>query len=801
MRTYSLNGIWKMTGGGYFVEGTVPGSIYSFLYLDNGLLPNPYYRDNEDIYLALAEQEVTFEKKFDYLPTGNPVSLVFDGLDTLCSVYLNGEKIADTDNMHLQYAFDVQKLLKKGENLIQVLCHPINPYIKARNQENKLFGANDCMAGYSHVRKAHCMMGWDWGPRLPDAGIWRNVYLLEKNSASIQDVHILQRHENGRVYLTPHVEVDGRAETVVSCVSPDGKVLSLTANTETEIENPQLWWPNGLGKQNLYKITVSLKENDEIVDEKRLKIGLREMKLIRQKDEFGESFYHEINGVDMFAMGADYIPEDNIFSRITPERTRTLLTHCRDCNFNTIRVWGGGYYPDDFFFELCDELGLVVFFDLMFACSVYEPNEKMKASIVEEVTQNVKRIRHHACLGLVCGNNEIEWHFQEYVTISGRKEVDMLSNIYLELFENLLPATVKKVAPYLAYVPSSPTSIGGFADPNGEGFGDCHDWEPNYLLCRNRFYRYVSEFGFEGFPCLKTVETFTLPEDRNPLSKMMDRHQRSFGGNELILTYLSRNFLYPNDFATFLYASQVLQAEAVKYRVEHFRRHRGRCMGTLYWQLNDIWPVTSWASIDYCGRYKALQYAAKRFYAPVLLSVEEVGEMQNKPFVNMEKGVYSEEKSVKFCVTNDTMYEVTGKACWQVCDENSNVIRQWSEDVTVSPRSVKCLEKVVFDTLNPEKEHVYFTFEKEGKILSYGSALFTVPKYYRFKNPNLRAEIQGEEIVVYSDAYAKCVEIEGVDGDLLLEDNFFDMERGKKRVRILSGKATKISLRSVYDIR
>ena len=801
MRTYSLNGKWKMTGGGYEVEGTVPGSVYSFLYVDNALLPDPYYRDNEDVYLALAEHEYTFEKKFDYTLTGKPTFLIFEGLDTLCTVYVNGQKVADTDNMHLQYTFEVQDLLQNGENTVKVVCHPVPPYIKARNEENKLFGAYDCMAGYPYVRKAHCMMGWDWGPRLPDAGIWRNVYLLEKNSASIQEVHLVQRHDNGEVYLTLDVETDGEGEISVCLTAPNGQQTALLPNAETKIEDPQLWWPNGLGEQPLYEVTVSLKENGETVDEKRLKIGLRELKLIRKKDDFGESFYHEINGVDMFAMGADYIPEDNIFSRITPERTRTLLTHCKNCNFNAIRVWGGGYYPDDFFFEICDELGLVVFFDLMFACSVYEPDEKMKASIVEEVTQNVKRIRHHACLGLICGNNEIEWHFHEYVAISGRTEVDALSAIYLELFEKLLPETVNTVAPYLPYVPSSPTSIGGFADPNGEGYGDCHDWEPNYMLCRNRFYRYVSEFGFEGFPCLKTVESFTLPEDRNPLSKIMDRHQRSSGGNELILTYLSRNFLYPNDFATFLYASQVLQAEAVKYRVEHFRRYRGRCMGTLYWQLNDIWAVTSWASIDYCGRYKALQYVAKRFYAPVLLSCEEVGEAQTKPFVNMEKGGYNAEKSARLCVTNDTMYEFTGKVRWQVRDEKSNVLRQSEETVIVSPLSVKWLEKEFFDTLDPETEHLWFSLESDGKILSEGSVLFTVPKYYRFENPNLRAEIQGDEIVVYSDGYAKCVQIEGVDGDLILDDNFFDMERGEKRVRILSGEAKKILLRSVYDIR
>ena len=801
MKKYSLNGIWKMTGNGYSVEGKIPGSVYSFLHVDNPLLPDPYYRDNELLYLELANHEYAFERTFVHTPSNHPIHLVFEGLDTLCSIYLNGTKIANTDNMHLTYSFDVSNLLKNGENTLRVVCHPAPPYIQAKNKEQRLFGAYDCMEGYSHIRKAHCMMGWDWGPRLPDAGIWRNVYLLEHDSAQITDWEVTQRHEKGKVFLTLTVQTDKDAELLATLTSPDGEVIPLIPNHETEIANAKLWWPNGLGEQNLYTLRISLIENGEIVDEKKKRIGLREMKLIRNKDEFGESFYHEINGMDMFAMGADYIPEDNIFSRITPERTRTLLTHCKACNFNAIRVWGGGYYPDDFFFDLCDELGLVVFFDLMFACSIYEPDDLMKQSIFKEVEQNLTRIRHHACLGLICGNNEIEWHFHEYVAISGRTDVEHLSEIYLDLFEVEFPKIVNKVAPYLAYIPSSPTSGGKFLDPNGEAFGDCHDWEPNYLLCRNRHYRYVSEFGFEAFPCMKTVESFTIEEDRNVHSKIMDRHQRSNCGNELILTYLTRNFLYPNNFETFIYASQLLQAETIRYRVEHFRRNRGRCMGTLYWQLNDIWPVSSWASIDYCGRYKALQYAAKRFYAPVLLSCEEVGEVQTRSFINTEERTLNKEKSARLCVTNDTKEPITGMVRWELRNDKSELLQQGEAQVSVPPLSTKWLEKIYFDGLNSETDHLYFSLNVDGKVLSQGSVLFIQPKYYHFTNPNLRYTLQGDELIIHSDAYAKAVQIEGIDDDLLLDDNYFDMEKGEKRVRILSGNASKIKLRSVFDIR
>ena len=300
---------------------------------------------------------------------------------------------------------------------------------------------------------------------------------------------------------------------------------------------------------------------------------------------------------------------------------------------------------------------------------------------------------------------------------------------------------------------------------------------------------------------MKTIEGFTLPEDRNVHSKIMDRHQRSCGGNELILSYLTRNYLYPNDFATFVYASQLLQAEAVKYKVEHFRRYRGRCMGTLYWQLNDIWPVTSWASIDYDGRFKGLQYMAKRFFAPVLLSCEEVGEMQTKPFVNMEPGLYNPEKSARFCVTNDTMYAMNGKIHWELRDADSHILQSGTQDICVDALSAKWVDKITFEGLDPETQHLHFSLEMNGAIVSENTVLFTVPKYHRFQNPNLRCDVEGDVLIIHSDAYAKAVQIEGVDGDVLLEDNFFDMEKGEKRIRILSGKATKLSLRSVYDIR
>ena len=799
MKRYDLGGIWRMTGNGYDVEGRIPGSVYSFLHIDNAILPDPYYRDHERIYKSLADHDYTFVRGFDYSPTQNETRLIFEGLDTLCEIYLNGKQVAKTENMHICYSFEVSELLREGENELKVVCLSATNYMRDQNAEAKLFGAVDCMQGYPHLRKAHCMMGWDWGPRLPDAGIWRKVYLLEKNGPEILDLRILQRHDGGRVFLTPEVKTDG-GEVSVILTDPNGCETMLAANTENEIESPCLWWPNGLGEQYLYGVRVVVSENGMITDEKYLNVGLRTLVLKRAADEYGESFYHEINGVDMFAMGADYIPEDNIFGRITPERTRILLEQCRDSHFNAVRVWGGGYYPDDYFFDICDELGLVVFFDLMFACSLYDPDEAMREEILLEVEQNVRRIRHHACLGLVCGNNEIEWHFHDYVSLSGREDRDHLTSVYLELFEDSIPRVISRVAPEIAYIPSSPTTCGGFCDPSGESGGDCHDWDPNYVSFRNHFYRYVSEFGFQSLPHIKTVEAFTEPRDRYFNSRIMEMHQRSGGGNELILSQMTKLFPYADSFEGLIYATQLTQAESVKYRVEHMRRNRGRCMGALYWQLNDIWPGTSWSSIDYFGRYKALQYAAKRFYSPVLISCAEVGELQCRPGVNLEEGTYCTETSASLCVTNDTRSKISCKVVWEIRNAESGIIDGGQERIEIEPLSAIRLDKLDLPELDAQTEHLRYHVELDGEILSEGDVLFCAPKHYRLDDPEISLTVEGDEIVVRSKAYAMAVKIDNPAGDLLLSDNYFNMEAGEKRIRIISGSREGICAFSLYEL-
>ena len=796
MKKFSLNGQWDLKGGGYATAGTIPGSVYSFL-LDAALIPDPFYRDNELEALALMDNEFTFTKVFTYAAQ-NRVLLHCDGLDTLCDVYLNGKHIAYTDNMHRTWEFDITDTINSGENELKLVFHPVDEYIKKKQANKHIIGTHECMDGFAHIRKAHCMMGWDWGPRLPDAGIWRDIYLPECDSARIVELHPVQRHENGRVFLTPHVETDQPCQLRVTLTAPDGKAVEIQPNAENEIQTPQLWWPNTLGAQPLYTVKAEIIQNGTVADAIEKRIGLRTLELIRERDKWGESFHHRVNGVDFFAMGADYIPEDNILSRITPERTEKLLRACVTANYNAIRVWGGGFYPHDFFFDLCDELGLVVFQDMMFACCLISDDRHFIDNVTAEFEDNLKRIRHHASIAVISGNNELEQGYWPPAFAD-------FHPIYFELFEDILPRLMKTHCPYIPYIPSSPTTCGHFIDPCNENYGDSHYWEvwhsnKPFTEYRKHFFRYLSEFGFQSFPSEKTVNSFTLPEDRNVFSRIMEMHQRNGSANGKILSYLSQTFLYPAEFSTLLYASQLLQAEAIKYGVEHLRRHRGRCMGTLYWQLNDIWPGASWASIDCYGRRKALHYFAKRFYNPVLLSCRECGMQETRTDINVERCI-DYQTTARLTVTNDTLCVVNGTVCWELREASGQILKSGQDTVSVPAQSVFSLPEMDFCKCDAYNTYLSYHLVCDGTTVSEGTVLFAAPKHFRFQDPHLRYERNGDTITVYADGYAKSVEIDSPDSDFVLSDNYFDMNGGSKTVKILEGNPQTVRLRSVYDIR
>lgn len=811
----NLGGAWRMreADSQTWHSAHVPGSVYADLMAD-GTMPDPFWRENELDAFERMKKDYVYQRTFTVTEAQLAhahVELVCEGLDTLAHVSLNGREIAFTDNMHITWVWDVKEQLHAGENTLEIRFDSPILYCAKKAEEAPGWESSDATPGFRHLRKAHCMFGWDWGPRLPDAGIWRPIFLRTWDAARLENALMLQTHHDGVVDVTIRPEITGESAWSAEITAPDGEVIIIPETTAAEqviaIQNPQLWWPNGLGKQPLYRVTVRLATGDTRV----WRIGLRTMTVSREKDEWGEEFCHVVNGMKVFAMGADYIPEDNILARVTPERTRRLLEDCKAANFNAIRVWGGGYYPDDAFYDICDELGLLVWQDLMYACAFYDLTPDFERSIRVETHQNVARLRHHASLALICGNNEMEMFMAgansalinhrtwEFVPTYPHHITD-----YVKMFEYILPAIVKETAPQTYWWPASPSSGGNFDAPNDENRGDNHYWdvwhgEKPFTEYRKFFFRYASEFGFQSFPCLKSVKQFTLPDDRNIFSRVMERHQRNQAANGKILSYLSQTFRYPNSFDDLLYASQLMQAEAIRYGVEHWRRNRGRCMGAIIWQLNDIWPVASWASIDYYGRWKALHYAAKRFFAPVMISAEEEGELSQNPKIN-EYHPAPLEKSFRLNVCNETLRDVTGEVVWALRTPDGAIVRQNQQTLTIPAMSAKWLDKVDCADASLTGHYVSFAFVVDDVALSEGTCIFCAPKHFEFVDPRLTLETRGDTLVVTSHAYAKQVWLESEDADLLLDDNAFDMNPGTKVVRVVQGSAEKVRGRSVWDL-
>lgn len=821
MKRINVHENWKMRvmGSDEWLPAAVPGSVYGDL-LKNRRMEDPYFRDNELKALALMENDYEYTTTFNVsesLLAEEQVLLIFHGIDTVADIWLNSSHLGYVNNMHRTWRFEVKGILKREENRLKILLHSPTRFIREAYAQDPVGGSEDAMRGFPKLRKAHCMFGWDWGPRLPDAGIWKEVELMGFSGARIDSVYITQKHEHNQVRLMLNVDVETRDSGMpchldkekeglqykVTITDPDG--LKKEYDSEScfdgiPIEHPKLWWPNGYGEQFLYRIKVDLYKNEGKLDSWERRIGLRTMSMRVEKDAYGEQFCHEINGVKIFAMGADYIPEDNILSRVTPERTYNLLLQAKNAHFNCIRVWGGGIYPQDAFWDACDELGLIVWEDFMFACAVYDLSKEFEANITEELIDNIKRIRHHACLGLWCGNNEMEM-FMENCRWKHRPKH---KSDYVKMYEYIFPRIVQQYDPNTFYWPASPSSGGAFDIPNDENRGDVHYWDVwhgNKPITEYRkfYFRYVSEFGFQSFPSLKTCETFTIPEDRNIFSYVMEKHQRNKAANGKIMNYMEQTFLYPGDFNTILYASQLLQAEAIRYGVEHFRRNRGRCMGAIVWQLNDCWPVASWSSIDYCGRWKALHYYEKRFFAPLMISCAEEGILTQDTNPNAEP--YEVKKSIRLNIANETMADVWVTVRWALRDAGARIKRQGEEKLLVPALSSKWLEEENMEDAQLYSDYVSYACYNNDRCVSEGTVIFCAPKHFRFVDPALKVFGDGDELVIQAQAYARSVEIINEKDDLLLEDNYFDMNAGERRIKILKGKAEGLKIRSVYDIR
>ncbi|WP_297643352.1 glycoside hydrolase family 2 protein [uncultured Bacteroides sp.] len=712
-----LNQGWMFSQSGTdkWMTATVPGTVHQDL-LAHQLLPNPFFGTNEQKIQWVEnedwEYKTTFTVTEEQLSRG-AASLVFEGLDTYANVYLNGALLLKADNMFLGYSIPVKEVLHKGENRLHIFFRsPIKETLPQWASNGFDYPAdNDHLDKKLSIftRKAPYSYGWDWGIRMVTSGIWRPAYLRFYDVATIDDYHVKQLSlTDQRAEVSNELEINSilseqtEAEVVVSYSLKNGepvtKKKTVTLNPginkikiPVEVDKPVRWMPNGWGEPTLYDFTAQVVCQGKTIASDHHRIGLRTIRLVNEKDEHGESYFFEVNGIPMFAKGANFIPNDILLPTMTDERYATLFRDIKEANMNVIRVWGGGTYEDNRFYDLADENGILIWQDFMFGCTTYPADPTFLKRVSDEVDYNIKRLRNHACLAMWCGNNEIleglkYWGWQSRYTPEVYEE---FYRNYDKLFRGLLPAKVKEWDEGRSYIHTSPY-FSSWGRPDSWNIGDSHNWgiwygKKTFESSDTEIGRFQSEFGFESFPEMKTIATFASPEDYEIESEVMTAHQKSTQGNALIRTYMERDFIVPEKFEDFVYVGLVLHGQGMRYCFEAHRRNRPYCMGTLYWQLNDSWPVVSWSSIDYYGNWKALHYQAKRAFAPLIINpIHENGnlnvyllsdKLEDSSDMTLDmrlmdfKGKKLLQKSAKVAVAANTSAKVFGCALDEWADE------------------------------------------------------------------------------------------------------------------------------------
>ncbi|PZD95005.1 glycoside hydrolase family 2 protein [Paenibacillus sambharensis] len=806
-----------------WLQAVVPGCVHTDL-LRSGRIDAPFYGTNERglqwIDKKDWEYETSFEIAEDMLRLPH-IELVFDGLDTYADVSVNGKHVLSADNMFRVWKADVKQLLQAGINRLHIRfrspimedlpkLEKLGYPLPATNDQSETGGLGDKKVSI-FARKAPYHYGWDWGPRFVTSGIWREVRLEAWTGGRITDLFIRQDQISAleaRVTAVIEIETDtvwsGTLQLRTEGFNWHKEVrLSAGVNTvelEAVIREPELWWSRGLGKQRLYTFTVSLHDGGREVASRSARTGLRSIRLVREKDAEGTSFYFELNGKPVFAKGANHIPNDSFVTEVTEERYRHEIASAVQSNMNMIRVWGGGIYEADRFYELCDEYGLLVWQDFMFACSMYPGDGAFLENIRIEAEQNVKRLRNHPSIALWCGNNEIDSAWAHYDENAGwgwkqqytQEQREKLWADYEAIFHRILPLAVSTFDPLADYWPSSPMQdltgdIHQHAHPE-TSTGDIHYWgvwhavEPfeNY---KSKLGRFMSEYGFQSFPEERTVRSYAEEADMELESDVMVCHQRHNSGNRLIKEYMDMYLKNPKDFPSFLYMSQVLQGEAMKMAVEAHRRRKPYCMGTLYWQLNDCWPVASWASMDYYGRWKAAQYYIRSSMKDIAVSID------------------SEDSRVDLHVMTDLPEAFDGTLLINAYKFDGTVIRSLAVAAVLQPNSTAVVYSApaveLYGEYDPAEVVLQATLTSGSEILDRKEHYFVPAKEIKLAKPAVQiTELQGAEGIAYrleTDVLAKQVWLQAAQ-EGIFTDNFFDLVPGvpvtvQFLARDLDGKA------------
>jgi beta-mannosidase len=777
---------------------SIPGCVHTDL-LANKLIEDPFYRTNEKSLQWIEkenwEYQTTFDVPGDFLKMKN-IDIYFKGLDTYAEVILNGKNIIIADNMFREWRADCKSLLKKKQNKLYIkFTSPVNT--DALKEQKNGYPMPNGPSAFS--RKAPYHYGWDWGPRFVTSGVWRPVYIEAWDNARLTDVYIVQKEiSTMKVDLSAHVSINALSKQKLfiklllngkECARKEMETKSgiNLSDIDFKIENPRLWWPNGLGEAYLYSITVQIGTENEILDQKLLKTGIRKIEVVQQPDAEGKGsgFCFKVNDVAVFAKGANYIPSDAFLNRVTNEEYEMEIKSAADANMNMLRVWGGGTYENDIFYDLCDRYGILVWQEFMFACNMYPGDSAFLENVKQEAVENVKRLRNHPSIALWCGNNENEvgwggegenqgWGWKKKYTPEQRIEV---WGNYIKLFDKLLRGVVNENTYDGFYWRSSPSTKTGEVATYGTHSGDMHFWGVWHgklpFSDFNKYVgRFVSEYGFQSFPELKTVKTFTVPADWNIESEVMSLHQKSGIGNLLIKDYMQKDYRDPKDFPSFLYLSQVLQAEGIRMAIEAHRRNMPYCMGSLYWQLNDCWPVASWASTDYYRRWKAVHYFAKKAYAETVVM----------PYLDKDsiKVYVATDRQKPFDVTLQLLLmDFDGKVLWE-----KSVTTSLQANIGLLPYKASVAEIIGRE----DKKNVFLVSKiKENDNIVAENTLYLLPvKDLDLPKTSIAKLVnkttKGYEVILYSDKLAKniCLSLENTDG--FFSDNYFDLLPGKRVV-------------------
>ncbi len=771
-----------------WLSAKVPGCIHTDL-LRHGVIPDPFRGEREKELAWISERDWVYRTTFRAPVNGERLELVAHGLDTFAEVRLDGKLLAKTDNMFVRHTWPLPDLDRHHEHELQITFRSVLPEVARRGKNPDVSTVCDPVGGASTVRKSQCNFGWDWGPRFVTAGIFRPIALQVWSGNCFRHVKISQEHHKGsvRVKLAPELAVKDRNAAYRFRVRLGGRIVTEGEGLEINIPAPRLWWPNGHGEQPLYQLELELICEGKRADRWERRIGLRTISLDQTPDKFGTSFRFLVNGRPVFAKGANWIPAHVFPHGLGRRDYEPLLRSAVDANMNMMRVWGGGIYEHEAFHDLCDELGLMVWQDFMYACALYPGDKAFLKSAAMEAEQQVRRLHHRASLALWCGNNEIEMLLGDL-----RKHPSRKKN-HETLFYGVLPELVARHDGTTFYWPSSPHNPEGYdKGSNNERAGDAHFWDVWHgkqpvKTYEEKHYRFCSEFGMQSFPHPEVAATFCAPKDFNIFSPAFEAHQKNGGGNSTILHYIGQLYRFPADYDSLAYLSQLNQAHCMRVGIEHFRRIMPRCMGALYWQINDCWPVASWSSLDFGGRWKAVHHEARRFFAPILLSAHTPGTESVHVSSNTRSTTV---RDVEWHVVCDHVQAGPAVLHWTLYRIDGPVLRKGKKMIMLEPDTSTLVERLDFAgaMVSPGPQNLVLAGEiRKGRtVLARNTALLTAPRFLNLRDHPISVQTRTVDhvtaaVTVTSAVYHHRVELSVPGAKAWWSDNFFDLLPGQPR--------------------